>query len=198
MPLLRDDRARSMPSVRCAGSGSWIGLAVVLQIAWAPFSARVFGGLPALSPEQVPERLRSDALLTLLLMAVSYSCFLWFINGTAARYLRARAEIELAHQIHQVLVPAVSTTHRRVRVRRLLRAERRGRRRSRRRRAAVVASAFRRQGGRLVRLRRRRLGPRRLVGRRDGHVQECAPHAPAAGRAAVVDARRPESRSCFH
>jgi len=88
----------------------WIVIAVVLQLAWAPFSARVFGGLPALSPEQVPERLKSDALLTLLLMAVSYSCFLWFINGTAARYLRARAEIELARQIHQVLVPAVSTT----------------------------------------------------------------------------------------
>jgi serine phosphatase RsbU (regulator of sigma subunit) len=32
------------------------------------------------------------------------------MNGTAARYLRARAEIELARQIHQVLVPAVSMT----------------------------------------------------------------------------------------
>jgi serine phosphatase RsbU (regulator of sigma subunit) len=88
----------------------WVVLAVVLQIAWVPFSARAFRGIPALAPEAVPERLKSDALLTLLLMAVTYSCFLWFINGTAARYLRARAEIELARQIHQVLVPAVSLT----------------------------------------------------------------------------------------
>ena len=32
------------------------------------------------------------------------------MNSTAASYLRARAEIELARQIHQVLVPAVART----------------------------------------------------------------------------------------
>jgi hypothetical protein len=88
----------------------WLAAAIALQLAWGPFSARVFTGMPPVSPAEVTARLRSDALSTLLLMAVSYACFLWFMNGTAARYLRARAEIELARQIHQVLVPAVSMT----------------------------------------------------------------------------------------
>jgi serine phosphatase RsbU (regulator of sigma subunit) len=50
------------------------------------------------------------AAAIILAMVGSYACFLWFMNGTAARYLRARAEIELARQIHQVLVPAVART----------------------------------------------------------------------------------------
>jgi hypothetical protein len=52
--------------------------------------------------------LQADAIAVLVLMCVSYSAFLGFINGTAARYLRVRAEIELAHEIHQVLVPTIS------------------------------------------------------------------------------------------
>ena len=88
----------------------WFVFAIAMQIAWAPFSLRVFRGLPLIPPEEVPARLKFDALLTLLLMTASYACFLWFINGTATRYLRVRAEMELAHQIHQVLVPAVATT----------------------------------------------------------------------------------------
>jgi serine phosphatase RsbU (regulator of sigma subunit) len=40
-------------------------------------------------------------------MVGSYACFLFFMNGTAASYLRVRAEIDLAHGIHQVLVPAI-------------------------------------------------------------------------------------------
>jgi len=88
----------------------WFAVAIAIQLAWTPLTAPFFRDLPRLSPEQVPARLKSDALLSLLLMAISYACFLWFINGNAARYLRARAEIELARQIHQVLVPAVSLT----------------------------------------------------------------------------------------
>ena len=56
-------------------------------------------------------RLQFDAWWVLASMITSYSCFLLFIQGTATRYLRVRAEMELAHQIHQVLVPAVAVTH---------------------------------------------------------------------------------------
>ena len=116
----------------------------------------------------------------LVAMVGSYTCFLWFMNGTAARYLRVRAEIELAHQIHQVLVPRGRDDRRRIRV---LRASRR-----RAAKSAATSStssphrhdASPRGRGELVRLRRRRLGPRRVVGRRHGDVQERAAHAPAA------------------
>ena len=113
----------------------------------------------------------------LVVMVASYTCFLWFINGTAARYLRVRAEMELAHQIHQVLVPAIAETHRRVRVLGLLGAQRRGRRRSRGRGDAATTT--------LVRLRRRRLRPRRVVRRRHGDVQERHPHAAVAAAAPI-------------
>jgi serine phosphatase RsbU (regulator of sigma subunit) len=70
----------------------------------------LFGPVPSAPIGDLHARLKLDGILTLLLMAASYSCFLWFINGTAARYLRARAEIELAREIHTVLVPQVSMT----------------------------------------------------------------------------------------
>ena len=62
--------------------------------------------MPARS--SAPAELRFDGLGTMLLVIGSYTCFLWFVNGTAARYLRVRAEMDLAHEIHKVLVPAVS------------------------------------------------------------------------------------------
>ena len=62
-------------------------------------------------------------------MVASYTCFLWFIKGTAARYLRVRAEIELAHRDPPGAGAAGGRDGRRVRVLGLLDAERRGRRR---------------------------------------------------------------------
>jgi hypothetical protein len=75
---------------------------------WITLTRRTVVALP---PERVREQLTLDAIMTLVLMVASYSCFLWFINGTAARYLRVRAEMDLARQIHQVLVPAVRSRH---------------------------------------------------------------------------------------
>jgi len=88
----------------------WLAVALALQFSWGPISRAVFGPVSSGPPVDLPGRLKLDAGLTLLLMASSYICFLWFINGTAARYLRARAEIELAREIHAVLVPQVSRT----------------------------------------------------------------------------------------
>jgi hypothetical protein len=87
---------------------AWIFAALVLQFAWTSISRALFGPVPSAPPVDLLARLKLDAGLTMGLMAGSYSCFLWFINGTAARYLRARAEIELARDIHSVLVPPVS------------------------------------------------------------------------------------------
>jgi hypothetical protein len=92
--------------------GQWalVGVALVVQFAWGPLTTMLFGPVPSAPIGDLHARLKLDGILTLLLMAASYSCFLWFINGTAARYLRARAEIELAREIHTVLVPQVSMT----------------------------------------------------------------------------------------
>jgi hypothetical protein len=85
------------------------GATLVVQFVWVALGRRGFlGHYDPLPPERVREQLTFDGLVILVVMAASYSCFLWFINGTAARYLRVRAEMELARQIHQVLVPAIT------------------------------------------------------------------------------------------
>jgi hypothetical protein len=84
-------------------------LAVAAQIAWLALSRR-FAPHPGLDTADVAGRIRFDGLWVLASMIASYTCFLWFIKGTATRYLRMRAEIELARQIHQVLVPPVAAT----------------------------------------------------------------------------------------
>jgi serine phosphatase RsbU (regulator of sigma subunit) len=52
-------------------------------------------------------RLTFDAVGMILTVAVGYACFVRFIAVTAARYLRAQAEIAIASDIHRVLVPVV-------------------------------------------------------------------------------------------
>ena len=60
-----------------------------------------------LLPEAPPGRLTLDASGIMAAVMVGYTLFLYFINSTAARYLRAQAEIAVARDIHRVLVPAV-------------------------------------------------------------------------------------------
>ena len=58
-----------------------------------------------------PLRLTLDAGGMLASVCVAYWFFWDFISGTAARYIRAQAEIALARDIHRVLVPAVTAAH---------------------------------------------------------------------------------------
>ena len=89
----------------------WTMVAVVgINVLWGIVAPRGYlGTYPPLGAEFVAARLGHDGLAILLLALVSYGGFLWFINGTATRYLRVQAEMELAHQIHQVLVPRIDT-----------------------------------------------------------------------------------------
>src|SRR4051812_38832161 len=81
------------------------------NIVWA-VTARRFSAETSLLPASAAAgRLNADASGILLAIAGSYTCFLWFMNGTAARYLRVRAEIDLARTIHEVLVPAIDVRH---------------------------------------------------------------------------------------
>ena len=72
---------------------------------------RIFGRVFPLQQAPDPLRLTLDAGGLLVSVIVAYSFFLQFISGTAARYLRAQAEIDLARDIHRVLVPVVTTAH---------------------------------------------------------------------------------------
>ncbi len=58
-----------------------------------------------------PRRLTLDAGGILASVSVAFWFFFNFIGGTAARYLRAQAEIALARDIHRVLVPVVTAAH---------------------------------------------------------------------------------------
>ena len=58
-----------------------------------------------------PLRLTLDGVGMLASVCVAFLFFWDFISGTAARYLRAQAEIALARDIHRVLVPVVTAAH---------------------------------------------------------------------------------------
>ena len=84
----------------------WVfGAAVAVQVVWIVALSRFNPVGPADLPN--PAHLALDGGLVIVFMTVSYAAFLGFINGTASRYLTVRAEIALARQIHQVLVPAI-------------------------------------------------------------------------------------------
>ena len=85
----------------------WLFLsAIALQVLWFTVHPVNRMGLPG---QGASVQLKADAIAGIVLLLVAYGAFLGFINGTAARYLRVRAEVELAHEIHQVLVPAINT-----------------------------------------------------------------------------------------
>src|SRR5262245_1814711 len=77
-----------------------------VQVLWVLLQ-RGGDGRMAMQPPAVGH-LKAVGVLAIGLMIFSYTSFLRFIDGTAARYLRVRAEIDLAHEIHQVLVPSIA------------------------------------------------------------------------------------------
>jgi hypothetical protein len=54
-------------------------------------------------------RLSIDAIATVVAVALGYACFLYATITEGRRYFREHAEIELAAEIHRVLVPAIDT-----------------------------------------------------------------------------------------
>jgi len=58
---------------------------------------------------QLQRRLILDAAMTIAGMVLAYSCFIFFFLSEGRRYFRAHAEIELASEIHRVLVPKIET-----------------------------------------------------------------------------------------
>jgi serine phosphatase RsbU (regulator of sigma subunit) len=79
---------------------SLIAAALVVNLALV----RVF----PLEPAAPPGRLAWDAFGTIAGITIGSSLFLQFMNVTATRYLRAQAELAVAHEIHRVLVPSIA------------------------------------------------------------------------------------------
>ncbi len=75
--------------------GSWIPSLAPLNLANAS------------SVAQLQSRLNADAIAIIAAMALGYSCFLYASIREGRRYFLARAEITLAQEIHQVLVPTI-------------------------------------------------------------------------------------------
>jgi len=57
----------------------------------------------------IHHRLAFDGLAIMAVVALGYACFLRVTITEGRRYFRAHAEIELAAEIHRVLVPAIDT-----------------------------------------------------------------------------------------
>jgi hypothetical protein len=58
---------------------------------------------------RLQSRLTLDGLAIMLAVMIGYTCFVYVTITQGRRYFRVRAEIELATEIHQVLVPAIDT-----------------------------------------------------------------------------------------
>jgi len=58
---------------------------------------------------RLEHRLSIDALAIVVAMALGYTCFVYASITEGRRYFRVHAEIEMAREIHQVLVPTIDT-----------------------------------------------------------------------------------------
>ena len=67
------------------------------------------GHMEAAEIAQLESRLGFDGLATIAAVCLGYFCFVYVSVTESRRYLRVRAEIELAAEIHRVLVPAIET-----------------------------------------------------------------------------------------
>lgn len=76
---------------------------VAIYLAFTLFATRVLHNLP----EAPVGRLPLDALGAMVAVMSGYLLFIYFINTSASRYLRARTEIDLAREIHRVLVSPI-------------------------------------------------------------------------------------------
>jgi Stage II sporulation protein E (SpoIIE) len=74
-----------------------------IYLAYTLFAGRVLHNLP----EAPAGRLLLDALGAMFGLMGGYLLFIYFINTSASRYLRARTEIDLAREIHRVLVSPI-------------------------------------------------------------------------------------------
>ena len=75
---------------------------------WAP-SLPPLLVMNAADVAHLQSRLTFDARCMLIAVAVGYSCFVYVFISEGRRYFRVRAEMDLAAEIHHILVPPIDT-----------------------------------------------------------------------------------------
>lgn len=75
---------------------------------WLP-NAPAYQKLEGAELTRLGDRLGWDAVAVMIATIVGYFCFVYASISEGRRYFRAHAEIQLAHEIHQVLVPVIDT-----------------------------------------------------------------------------------------
>jgi hypothetical protein len=83
-------------------------LLINLLFRWIPAPAQATQ-MDAAELARLHERLSLDGSAIMLAVGMGYACFLYVTIAEGRRYLREHAEIELATEIHRVLVPAIDT-----------------------------------------------------------------------------------------
>ena len=73
------------------------------------FNRLLYAPTGQLAGHALGARLTFDAIATGMAIGLAYACFMIFFRREGARHFRAHAEIELAHGIHQLLVPRLET-----------------------------------------------------------------------------------------
>ncbi len=95
---------------------AWKAMIPIFIVHWLAMLA-INVWLPPLSPlanldagqvAWLHSRLNADALAVIAAMGLGYACFVYASITEGRRYFRAHAEIALAQEIHQVLVPAIA------------------------------------------------------------------------------------------
>ena len=81
---------------------TFVAVAVVFLL-YTVLANRALRDLPATPPD----RLFLDGIGAVFSLMGGYLLFIYFINSSASRYLRVRTEIELARDLHLVLVPPI-------------------------------------------------------------------------------------------
>jgi hypothetical protein len=72
-------------------------------------SPRQAAQMDAAAIAQMHSRLALDGYCIMVVVALGYACFVYVTISEGRRYFRVHAEIELATEIHRVLVPAIET-----------------------------------------------------------------------------------------
>ena len=95
---------------------SWIAFIPILVVHYLIMKA-LNSKLPSLPPlnlantnavMRLQSRLDTDAIALIVAMGLGYACFVYASITEGRRYFRAHAEIALAQEIHQVLVPTIN------------------------------------------------------------------------------------------
>jgi len=89
----------------------WLPLVVVTHIAVVFILTRLpYWRTGPLAGDALRARLRVDSTAIGVAITLAYVCFMLFFKREGARYFRAHAEIALAQEIHQLLVPGIDTS----------------------------------------------------------------------------------------